>query len=44
MSLKKFQKSLKKSFSKVAAAATKLRRPALYAFVILKFIVSEKRF
>ena len=39
MSLKKFQKSLKKflkSFEKIYAlsAATKLRRPALCAFVI----------
>ena len=44
MYLKKFQKKFLKKFSKVAAAATKLRRPALYAFVIRKLIVSEKRF
>ena len=42
MSLKNFKKVLKNS--KVAAAATKLRRLALYAFVIRKLIVSEKRF
>ena len=37
------KKSFLKKFSKVAAAATKLRRPALYAFVIRKLIVSEKK-
>ena len=34
ISLKKVSKNFQKSFLKVAAAATKLRRPALCAFVI----------
>ena len=41
MSLKKFQESFKKFFK--VAVATKMRRPALYAFVIRKLIVSENK-
>ena len=41
---KKVSKKFQKRFSKVAAAATKLRRPVPCAFVIWKFIVSEKKF
>ena len=47
MFLKKFQEKFKKiikdAAAAAAAAAIKLRRPVLYAFVIGKFIVSEKR-